>query len=144
MVCVCGEGGGCLCLARFEMPGITRGSGFEVPGITRGLGFEVPGSPGAQGLKCRDHQGFRVRSAGITRGSGFEVPVSPGVQGLKCRDHQGCIYATATSRRSCSHVSAHENSVIINNNRRLVTLAEHTSDHGRQTNSSTEEKGEQV
>ena len=29
-----------------------------------------------------------------------------------------------------------------NNNRRLVTLAEHTSDHGRQTNSSTEEKGE--
>ena len=31
-----------------------------------------------------------------------------------------------------------------NNNRRLVTLAEHTSDHGRQTNSSTEEKGEQV
>ena len=27
---------------------------------------------------------------------------------------------------------------------RLVTLAEHTSDHGRQTNSSTEEKGEQV
>ena len=28
-----------------------------------------------------------------------------------------------------------------NNNRRLVTLAEHTSDHGRQTNSSTEEKG---
>ena len=27
-----------------------------------------------------------------------------------------------------------------NNNRRLVTLAEHTSDHGRQTNSSTEEK----
>ena len=25
-----------------------------------------------------------------------------------------------------------------NNNRRLVTLAEHTSDHGRQTNSSTE------
>ena len=30
------------------------------------------------------------------------------------------------------------------NNRRLVTLAEHTSDHGRQTNSSTEEKGEQV
>ena len=31
-----------------------------------------------------------------------------------------------------------------NNNRRLVTLAEHTSDHGRQTNSSTEEKGEQL
>ena len=31
-----------------------------------------------------------------------------------------------------------------NNNRRLVTLAEHTSDHGRQTNSSTEEKGEQA
>ena len=31
-----------------------------------------------------------------------------------------------------------------NNHRRLVTLAEHTSDHGRQTNSSTEEKGEQV
>ena len=29
-----------------------------------------------------------------------------------------------------------------NNNRRLVTLAEHTSDHGRQTNSSTEEKGD--
>ena len=27
-----------------------------------------------------------------------------------------------------------------NNNRRLVTLAEHTSDHGRQTNSSTEDK----
>ena len=32
----------------------------------------------------------------------------------------------------------------VSNNRRLVTLAEHTSDHGRQTNSSTEEKGEQV
>ena len=29
-----------------------------------------------------------------------------------------------------------------NNNRRLVTLAEHTSDHGKQTNSSTKEKGE--
>ena len=29
-----------------------------------------------------------------------------------------------------------------NNTRRLVTLAEHTSDHGKQTNSSTEEKGE--
>ena len=28
------------------------------------------------------------------------------------------------------------------NNRRLVTLAEHTSDHGKQTNSSTKEKGE--
>ena len=27
--------------------------------------------------------------------------------------------------------------------RRLVTLAEHTSDHGKQTNSSTKEKGEQ-
>ena len=26
---------------------------------------------------------------------------------------------------------------------RLVTLAEHTSDHGKQTNSSTKEKGEQ-
>ena len=40
-----------------------------------------------------------------------------------------------------SHIG-HENNN--NNNRRLVTLAEHTSDHGRQTNSSTEEKGEQV
>ena len=30
-----------------------------------------------------------------------------------------------------------------NNNRRLVTLAEHTSDYGKQTNSSTKEKGEQ-
>ena len=29
-----------------------------------------------------------------------------------------------------------------NNNRRLVTLAEHTSDHGKQTNSGTIEKGE--
>ena len=29
-----------------------------------------------------------------------------------------------------------------NNNRRLVTLAEHTSNHGKQTNSSTKEKGE--
>ena len=29
-----------------------------------------------------------------------------------------------------------------NNIRRLVTLAEHTSDHGKQTNSSTKEKGE--
>ena len=29
-----------------------------------------------------------------------------------------------------------------NNNRRLVILAEHTSDHGKQTNSSTKEKGE--
>ena len=28
-----------------------------------------------------------------------------------------------------------------NNNRRLVTLAEHTSDHGKQANSSTKEKG---
>ena len=32
--------------------------------------------------------------------------------------------------------------IINNNNRRLVTLAEHTSDHGKQTNSSTKEKGE--
>ena len=30
-----------------------------------------------------------------------------------------------------------------NNKRRLVTLAEHTSDHGKQTNSSTKAKGEQ-
>ena len=29
-----------------------------------------------------------------------------------------------------------------NNNRRLVTLAEHTSDHGKQTNSITKERGE--
>ena len=28
-----------------------------------------------------------------------------------------------------------------NNNRRLITLAEHTSDHGKQTNSSTKERG---
>ena len=28
-----------------------------------------------------------------------------------------------------------------NNNRRLVTLAEHTSDHGKQTNSSPTERG---
>ena len=28
-----------------------------------------------------------------------------------------------------------------NNNIRLVTLAEHTSDHGKQTNSSTKERG---
>ena len=28
-----------------------------------------------------------------------------------------------------------------NKNRRLVTLAEHTSDHGKQTNSSTKERG---
>ena len=28
-----------------------------------------------------------------------------------------------------------------NNNRRLVTLAEHTSDHGKQTNSGTKERG---
>ena len=38
----------------------------------------------------------------------------------------------------------HASNINNNNNRRLVTLAEHTSDHGRQTNSSTEEKGEQV
>ena len=36
----------------------------------------------------------------------------------------------------CAIEHAHNNN---NNNRRLVTLAEHTSDHGRQTNSSTEE-----
>ena len=42
------------------------------------------------------------------------------------------------SRRFCNYCTDN------NNNRRLVTLAEHTSDHGRQTNSSTEEKGEQV
>ena len=31
--------------------------------------------------------------------------------------------------------------IINNNNRRLVTLAEHTSDHGKQKNSSTKERG---
>ena len=31
-----------------------------------------------------------------------------------------------------------------NNNRRLVTLVEHTSDHGKQTNSSTKERGSRV
>ena len=41
---------------------------------------------------------------------------------------------------TCKYIYKYNN----NNNRRLVTLAEHTSDHGRQTNSSTEEKGEQV
>ena len=30
----------------------------------------------------------------------------------------------------------------LNNNNNNVTLAEHTSDHGKQTNSSTKEKGE--
>ena len=45
--------------------------------------------------------------------------------------------------RNKSHTSNGQNNNN-NNNRRLVTLAEHTSDHGRQTNSSTEEKGEQV
>ena len=33
--------------------------------------------------------------------------------------------------------------IINNNNGRLVTLAEHTSDHGKQANSSTKAKGEQ-
>ena len=42
------------------------------------------------------------------------------------------------------HISLIKPYLSNNNNRRLVTLAEHTSDHGRQTNSSTEEKGEQV
>ena len=47
------------------------------------------------------------------------------------------------------HIQSYTHVLIIelnnnNNKRRLVTLAEHTSDHGRQTNSSTEEKGEQV
>ena len=36
------------------------------------------------------------------------------------------------------YVFDHDN----NNNRRLVTLVEHTSDHSKQTNSSTKEKGE--
>ena len=33
---------------------------------------------------------------------------------------------------------------LTNNNRRLVTLAEHTSGHGKQTNSSTKERGSRV
>ena len=45
------------------------------------------------------------------------------------------------NNNKATHSLEHNNN---NNNRRLVTLAEHTSDHGRQTNSSTEEKGEQV
>ena len=51
------------------------------------------------------------------------------------RTHKGQRY-----RYRYTHKGQYNN----NNNRRLVTLAEHTSDHGRQTNSSTEEKGEQV
>ena len=31
--------------------------------------------------------------------------------------------------------------IVPKKNRRLVTLAEHTSDHGKQTNSSTKERG---
>ena len=51
---------------------------------------------------------------------------------------------TETSGGYCAYTTNDRGSNNNNNNRRLVTLAEHTSDHGRQTNSSTEEKGEQV
>ena len=49
---------------------------------------------------------------------------------------------SAYARRDGSYAHKHVNNN--NNNIRLVTLAEHTSDHGRQTNASTEEKGEQL
>ena len=67
-------------------------------------------------------------------------------------DPDNNILSTQTFNEVCS-ISFNEDYIIEyintlynnnNNNRRLVTLAEHTSDHGRQTNSSTEEKGEQV
>ena len=49
-----------------------------------------------------------------------------------------------TSNKSNNSNDSNNSNNSNNINRRLVTLAEHTSDHGRQTNSSTEEKGEQV
>ena len=54
------------------------------------------------------------------------------VPGLE--DRQGVIIKQPGSGRA-----DHDHLININNNnnRRLVTLAEHTSDHGRQTNSST-------
>ena len=51
-----------------------------------------------------------------------------------------CYCSTARPRSRMAQAAA---TTIINNNRRLVTLAEHTSDHGKQTNSSTKDKGEQ-
>ena len=55
------------------------------------------------------------------------------------------IWCTVQTNKQWTFLCTNTNSEVNNNNnRRLVTLAEHTSDHGRQTNSSTEEKGEQV
>ena len=56
----------------------------------------------------------------------------------------GAAESWTLSRTQLYRLETLHNSYNNNNNRRLVTLAEHTSDHGRQTNSSTEEKGEQV
>ena len=67
---------------------------------------------------------FPLLLAFVVEGLGFEV----------------CVFVAGWSLGGMLFGVSNNN----NNNRRLVTLAEHTSDHGRQTNSSTEEKGEQV
>ena len=51
-------------------------------------------------------------------------------------------HPTAIQNDNCEHPQVRSQRYKGNNNRRLVTLAEHTSDHGKQTNLSTKDKGE--
>ena len=54
----------------------------------------------------------------------------------------GCVTFADMQQTGCllAHVEKWLNN---NNNRRLVTLAEHTPDHGKQTNSNTDEWGDE-
>ena len=49
--------------------------------------------------------------------------------------YRALLYVAPHCTRRNTHCTGNNNNN--NNNRRLVTLAEHTSDHGKQTNSST-------
>ena len=65
---------------------------------------------------------------------GGEGPGGAGEDG--CRMGGGLVLQTQLDGPVRGEAYTHNN-----NNKRLVTLAEHTSDHGKQTNSSTKERG---
>ena len=75
---------------------------------------------------------FLEHPAGL--GISLNFPKSP----PKCDTACACSLPGMTCGADCADVGIHNN----NNSRRLLTLAEHTSDHGKQTNSITKEWGD--
>ena len=115
----------------------------------------------ARGSMCGGGQASQCRAYVRGEGPGTGLAPAPGTQaarsavdGIKAVVIKGrltpeqvrAVLLAGSPLRELSSTRGGRDSDCLNNNnnRRLVTLAEHTSDHGRQTNSSTEEKGEQV